>query len=67
MDIPRIGRNTQGVRLINLTSDQRLVGVARVEEDNGRPAAELPEPDLVDDDEMTALPEDELEDEIPPE
>jgi DNA gyrase subunit A len=67
MDIPRIGRNTQGVRLINLTSDQRLVGVARVEEDNGRPAAELPEQDLVDDDEMTALPEDEPEDEIPPE
>jgi DNA gyrase subunit A len=67
MDIPRIGRNTQGVRLINLTTDQRLIGVARVEEDNGRPAAELPEQDLVDDDEMTALPEDELEDENPPE
>jgi DNA gyrase subunit A len=49
-DIPRIGRNTQGVRLINLTGEQRLVGVARVEEDNGRPAAEIPEQDLAEED-----------------
>jgi DNA gyrase subunit A len=63
MDIPRIGRNTQGVKLINLTADQRLVGVARVEEENGRPAAELPEQDPVDDDEITSLSEDELDDE----
>lgn len=37
-DIRRIGRNTQGVRLINLTPEQRLVGVVRIAEDNGRPA-----------------------------
>ncbi len=37
-DISRIGRNTQGVRLINMDDEQRLVGVVRVEEDNGRPA-----------------------------
>jgi DNA gyrase subunit A len=57
-DIPCIGRNTQGVRLINLTAEQRLVGVARVEEDNGRPAMDLPEPDPVDDEE-TAPPAEE--------
>jgi DNA gyrase subunit A len=39
-DISRIGRNTQGVRLINMDSDQHLVGVVRVEEDNDRPIAE---------------------------
>jgi len=39
-DIRRIGRNTQGVRLINLTPEQRLVGVVRIAEDNGRPAAD---------------------------
>lgn len=32
--IRRIGRNTQGVRLINLTADQRLVGVVRIEEED---------------------------------
>ena len=32
-DIRRIGRNTQGVRLINLGRDQRLVGAVRIEED----------------------------------
>ncbi len=32
-DIRRIGRNTQGVRLINLGPDQRLVGAVRIEED----------------------------------
>ena len=32
-DIRRIGRNTQGVRLINLAADQRLVGAVRIEED----------------------------------
>ncbi|MGE3538177.1 MAG: DNA gyrase subunit A [Candidatus Tectimicrobiota bacterium] len=35
-DIPRIGRNTQGVKLINLTSEQRLVGVVRIAEENMR-------------------------------
>jgi len=39
-DIRRIGRNTQGVRLINLTPEQRLVGVVRIAEDNTRPAVE---------------------------
>jgi DNA gyrase subunit A len=37
-DISLIGRNTQGVRLINLAPGQRLIGVARVEEDSGRSA-----------------------------
>lgn len=32
-DIRPTGRNTQGVRLINLGSDQRLVGAVRIEED----------------------------------
>jgi DNA gyrase subunit A len=35
-DIRRIGRNTQGVRLINLMAEQRLVGVARIEEEGNR-------------------------------
>src|SRR6266849_5833145 len=39
-DIRRIGRNTQGVRLINLTPEQRLVGVVRIAEDNARPVAD---------------------------
>ncbi len=38
VDIPRIGRNTQGVRLINLTSEQRLMGVVRIAEENMRSA-----------------------------
>ncbi|MEM7227773.1 MAG: DNA gyrase subunit A [Planctomycetota bacterium] len=33
-DISRIGRNTQGVRLVNLKSDDRLIAVARVVEDD---------------------------------
>ena len=32
-DIRSIGRNTQGVRLINLGPEQRLVGAVRIEED----------------------------------
>ena len=32
-DIRPTGRNTQGVRLINLAADQRLVGAVRIEED----------------------------------
>jgi DNA gyrase subunit A len=47
-DISRIGRNTQGVRLINMADDQHLVGVVRVEEESGRPAEELPEAELAD-------------------
>jgi DNA gyrase subunit A len=60
MDISHIGRNTQGVRLINLTAEQRLVGVARVEEDNGRLAADIPEQDPLDD-ETAFSPDDEEE------
>ena len=36
----RIGRNTQGVRLINLAPEQRLVGVVRIAEDNARATTE---------------------------
>jgi len=67
-DIRRIGRNTQGVRLINLTPEQRLVGVVRIAEDNARPAADTSSEAVVldtDDEEIVAEePEmgDELED-----
>ena len=40
-DIRRIGRNTQGVRLINLTPEQRLVGVVRIAEDNTAPVVDV--------------------------
>src|SRR5919199_1247647 len=40
-DIRRIGRNTQGVRLINLTPEQRLVGAVRIAEDNARPVVDV--------------------------
>jgi DNA gyrase subunit A len=39
-DVSLVGRNTQGVRLINLSNDERLVGVERVIEDEDD--AELP-------------------------
>ena len=35
-DVSNIGRNTQGVRMITLASDQRLVGLVRIEEENGQ-------------------------------
>jgi DNA gyrase subunit A len=38
--IRRIGRNTQGVRLINLMPEQRLIGVVRIPEDNTHPATD---------------------------
>ena len=38
-DIRSIGRNTQGVRLINLGPEQRLVGAVRIEEDEEEDAA----------------------------
>ena len=41
-DIRRTGRNAQGVRLINLGADQRLVGAVRIEEDG---EDDLDEPD----------------------
>ncbi len=34
--VSKIGRNTQGVRLISLNEDQRLVGLVRIEDDNGK-------------------------------
>jgi DNA gyrase subunit A len=34
------GRNTQGVRLINLRGDEKLVGVERIEEQGGEDTAE---------------------------
>ena len=37
-DIRSIGRNTQGVRLINLGPEQRLVGAVRIEEDGAEDA-----------------------------
>jgi DNA gyrase subunit A len=35
-EVNEIGRNTQGVRLISLNEDQRLVGIVRIEEENGK-------------------------------
>ncbi|WP_430010295.1 DNA gyrase C-terminal beta-propeller domain-containing protein, partial [Methylophaga lonarensis] len=32
-DVSLVGRNTQGVKLINLTKDEKLVGLERVIED----------------------------------
>jgi DNA gyrase subunit A len=32
-EVPTLGRNTQGVRLIRVRDEERLVGVARIEED----------------------------------
>lgn len=43
VDIPRIGRNTQGVRLINLTAEQRLMGVVRIAEENMRSTMDMDE------------------------
>ncbi|GIX30649.1 MAG: DNA gyrase subunit A [Porticoccaceae bacterium] len=34
-EVPSLGRNTQGVRLIRLREGEKLVGVARIEEDGG--------------------------------
>jgi DNA gyrase subunit A len=62
-DISRIGRNTQGVRLITLTPDQRLVGLVRIEEESDQPAEEIAGTDdaaLADSD---SSPVDEIEDE----
>jgi DNA gyrase subunit A len=63
-DIRRIGRNTQGVRLINLTPEQRLIGAVRIAEDNARPAADASfEAVLLDtDDEETVAEEPEMGD-----
>ena len=65
-DIRRIGRNTQGVRLINLTPEQRLVGVVRIAEDNARPVADASSEAVVfDTDEEEAVAEEpEVSDEI---
>lgn len=50
-DVSLVGRNTQGVRLINLSNDEKLVGVERVIEDEDD--AELP----IGDDEESATEE----------
>jgi DNA gyrase subunit A len=43
-DVSLVGRNTQGVRLINLSNDERLVGLERViEEDDADESAEITE------------------------
>jgi DNA gyrase subunit A len=60
-DISRIGRNTQGVRLINMADDQHLVGVVRVEEESGRPAEELPESAVSDEEDLPPEAEPEAE------
>ncbi|MCX4189339.1 DNA gyrase subunit A [Methylophaga sp. OBS3] len=39
-DVSLVGRNTQGVRLINLTKDEKLVGVERVIEDEDSDAVD---------------------------
>ncbi|MFH0793362.1 MAG: DNA gyrase C-terminal beta-propeller domain-containing protein [bacterium] len=39
-DLRIIGRNTQGVRLIQLAEDDRLVSVARIEEETLPPGVE---------------------------
>jgi DNA gyrase subunit A len=35
-EVSQSGRNTQGVRMITLAPDQRLVGLVRIEDENGR-------------------------------
>jgi DNA gyrase subunit A len=67
-DIRRIGRNTQGVRLINLTPEQRLIGVVRIAEDNARPMVDAVSDEVVlgtgDEESVAEAPEmgDEFED-----
>ena len=53
------GRNTQGVRLINLTNNEHLVGLESVEEPEGNDA-------LMPDDVSAAAPESALEEQAPP-
>jgi len=65
-DIRRIGRNTQGVRLINLTSEQRLIGVVRIAEDNARPVEDTLSATVVldTDREEAMIEEPEMDDEL---
>jgi DNA gyrase subunit A len=42
-DISILGRNTQGVRLIRVGDDDRLVGLERIESLNGEDAADIVE------------------------
>jgi DNA gyrase subunit A len=35
-EVSQIGRNTQGVRMITLAEDQRVVGLVRIEDENGK-------------------------------
>jgi DNA gyrase subunit A len=40
-----VGRNTQGVRLINLSNEEKLVGLERVIEDEDQDIDDLPHTD----------------------
>jgi DNA gyrase subunit A len=61
-DIRRTGRNTQGVRLINLTTDQQLIGAVRLEEESSRPAMDMTPAELAEADD-TPLNGDEADEE----
>jgi DNA gyrase subunit A len=65
-DIRRIGRNTQGVRLINLTPEQRLIGVVRIAEDNTRPVEDASSATVIldTDGEEAVIEEPEMDDEF---
>src|SRR6187455_743951 len=47
-DIRVIGRNTQGVRLIDIEEGERVVSVARLAEQDDEDTQELPEPETPD-------------------
>ena len=53
--ISTISRNTQGVRLINLSEDEKLIAVARLPEDNRDPAEDEATTDPSEDEAMTDL------------
>jgi DNA gyrase subunit A len=61
-DIRRTGRNTQGVRLINLTTDQQLIGAVRLEEESSRSAMDIAPAELAEAND-TPLNEDEEDEE----
>jgi len=53
-EISIVGRNTQGVRLINLSDDEKLVGIQRIEEVEVDPLAPLEgEDDLIPNEDLT--------------
>jgi DNA gyrase subunit A len=57
-----ISRNTQGVRLINLSSGETLIGIARLPEDGDRDPDDL-DPDDLDPDDLDLADDDDAEDE----